>query len=278
MHPALLWPLRAALRALCALCAGATPEIPVNLLVVAGRSARLYAPPGSEDRPAVVHFHGGGFIACDLDTHDAVCRRLATAAGLRVLAVDYRLAPEAPAPAQADDALAACAWLQQHPGLLDQHRLGLFLSGDSAGAWLALHCRTAFAGSAARVRGLLLFYPYLRMDDAGWRRPLLGSGRWAGRLASWLIRCCLVTPYPAHAVEAVGMPPVAMISGKPLDPVFPDGEAWAAQLRRQGVPVEHVVFPWLLHGGINLAGISRSGRAAMAVGGAILKRWSDAPF
>jgi len=72
--------------------------------------ARYYEPQNASDAPLLVYFHGGGFVCCDIDTHDSICSWLAKSSGGRVLSVGYRLAPEAAFPAQLEDARAACAW------------------------------------------------------------------------------------------------------------------------------------------------------------------------
>ena len=100
--------------------------------------ARHYRP-AAGDRPAplVVFYHGGGFVFGDLDTHDAACRLIARDAGVHVLAVDYRLAPEHPAPAAVDDALAAYRWAREQAGELGADPGRVAVAGDSAGGCLA---------------------------------------------------------------------------------------------------------------------------------------------
>ena len=75
---------------------------------------RIYTPPGGGPFPGIVYFHGGGFVIGDLETHDPLCRQIAARTGAVVCAVDYRLAPEHPFPAAADDALAAARWFMSH--------------------------------------------------------------------------------------------------------------------------------------------------------------------
>ena len=98
--------------------------------------ARLYVPRDA-GRGLLVFFHGGGWVVGDLDTHDALCRALAADAGIRVLAVDYRLAPEAPAPTAAEDAIAAFTWAVEHAEDLGADPSLVAVGGDSAGGNLA---------------------------------------------------------------------------------------------------------------------------------------------
>src|SRR5581483_11606017 len=99
----------------------APKDVETKDLQVAGAiPARLYIPQGAA-RPSalLIYFHGGGFVIGDLESHDGHCRRMAAGAGCRVLAIDYRLAPEHPFPAGHDDALAATVWAFDHA-----HELG----------------------------------------------------------------------------------------------------------------------------------------------------------
>ena len=94
---------------------------------------RIYTPETEAPRPGLVYFHGGGWVVCDLDTHEIVCRAIARRSGAVVVAVDYRLAPEHVFPAAVEDCYAATAWVQENV-----HRLGidpkrLAVGGDSAG-------------------------------------------------------------------------------------------------------------------------------------------------
>ena len=123
--------------------------------------ARLYTPAGAPATgPGMVYFHGGGWVIGDLETHDAHCRRLASFSGARILAVDYRLAPEHPFPAGHDDALAATRWAFDHAAEIgfDPSRIGV--GGDSAGGNLAASVAIDMRSDAGRrLRLQMLFYP-----------------------------------------------------------------------------------------------------------------------
>lgn len=98
---------------------------------------RTYMPEGSGPFPILVFFHGGGFVLCDLDTHDLVCRNLCAGAGCVVVAVDYRLAPENKFPAATDDCLAATRWVAENAGTFQGDPGRIAVGGDSAGANLS---------------------------------------------------------------------------------------------------------------------------------------------
>ena len=135
------------------------PERPVrtrDLAAADGIPARLYEPKGlAEGSPLLVFFHGGGWVIGDIESHDSVCRYLAVNAEVRVLSVDYRLAPEHRFPAAADDALAAYAWAVENAAALGASPEAVAVGGDSAGGNLA-----AVVGAFADRRPdfALLFY------------------------------------------------------------------------------------------------------------------------
>src|SRR5205085_10003423 len=143
--------------------AGATIELAsVEELTVAGSiRARLYVPFGvAQSSPLLVFFHGGGFVVGDLNTHDNSCRLLASRAGVRVLAVDYRLGPEHRFPAAADDALEAFRWVRDHAAELGADPRRVAVGGDSAGGNLAAGVAQAVRGSVGPAFQLLV-YPLL---------------------------------------------------------------------------------------------------------------------
>lgn len=128
--------------------------------------ARLYQPQNDGPLPLVVFFHGGGFVICDLETHDNLARNLSGGAGVAVLSVDYRLAPEAPYPAAELDAVESVKWAAENLNV-DQEKI--MVCGDSAGAYLAISVARATQTDAAlpALCGQLLFYPVTDTPDAG---------------------------------------------------------------------------------------------------------------
>ena len=169
-------------------------------------AARCYRPAGAvAGGPGLVFFHGGGFVISDLASHDALCRRLAHAARIAVIAAAYRLALEAPFPAQVDDGLAAARWaLDRAPSLgVDPARLSL--GGDSAGAYIAVAVtRRLNAERRDAIAGQVLIYPLLQLEEELWASAVLADARVLGRLAVRYIRAQL---------KAVAMPAPSLPAG-----------------------------------------------------------------
>lgn len=142
--------------------------------------ARLYVPLGAglPPGPGMLFFHGGGFVLGDLDTHDMICRRLASGARARVLSVGYRLAPEHKFPAAHDDALAAWRYLQDASGEAGIDPARTAVCGDSAGGNLAAFIAQDMARQGGPVPAFqLLLYPLLQFADIRSKRmPLQESG------------------------------------------------------------------------------------------------------
>ena len=131
----------------------------------------------SATAPGLVFYHGGGWVIGDLESHDVVCRQIATEAGMIVAAVDYRLAPEQKFPAAVDDSIAATKWVAANAEKLGIDAFRLFVGGDSAGgnlaAVVAMHARD---NAGPRIRGQVLIYPVtdLAMTHASHRDPETG--------------------------------------------------------------------------------------------------------
>ncbi len=215
-------------------------------------SARLYAPEGSTGGPGLVYLHGGGLVTGGLDTHDGICRVLAESGSLRIVSVDYRLAPEHPFPAALDDALAAMDGVAAQADTLgiDPARLGI--GGDSAGAGLAARvCQERRGGS---IRAQLLICPVLDvhgshpsrrdfaqgyfLDEATIRRDLAACGPEAAGPSPRLS--------PLREADLTGLPP-ARIHMAEYDPVRDEGAAYAARLERAGVETAHTVHAGMIH-------------------------------
>lgn len=236
--------------------------------------ARLYVPEAAGDGPLplVVYFHGGGWVIGDLETHDSPCRFLAAHSGAAVLAVDYRLAPEHPFPAAAEDAFAAYAWARANAGRLGADPARIAVAGDSAGGNLA-----AVACLAARDEGVpgpamqLLIYP---VTDTGRELPsrqLFREGFLLTRRDMAYYEDRYLPPGTdrsdprvavLQAADLGGLPP-AYVAVAGFDPLRDEGLAYAERLRSAGVPVALRLHPGLVHTFVNLTAISPTSRQAM---------------
>jgi acetyl esterase len=266
---------RAAIDANAPRTSGPTIPCQVRDLTVAGSiPARLYTPIGlATGSPLLVFFHGGGWVVGSLDSHDSTCRFLAENAGVRVLSVDYRLAPEHPFPAAVDDALAAFDHALAHAEELGADPALVAVGGDSAGGNLAavLCHQRARSGEPVPVFALL-FYPVV---DPSARRPSrerYGKGLFLTDAdMTWFEGHYL--PDPADRVDprvAVllaenlsGFPPTYLATAG-FDPLRDDGEAFAARLREFGVAVALHRHPDLIHGFISFLGVGNRPREATA--------------
>ena len=216
---------------------------------------RLYTPSGAvTPGPCLVYFHGGGWVIGDLDTHDAHCRRLASLSDARILAVDYRLAPENPFPASHDDALAATRWTFDHAADIgvDPTRIGV--GGDSAGGNLAASVAIDMRGDEARrVKFQLLLYPATSPAEPTQSRserdgPVLSTAVMAffekslaaGEHPEWRRAA------PAQAVDLSCLPP-AMVVTAGFDPLQDEGRDYAHALIAAGVPADHLHYSALVH-------------------------------
>ena len=254
-----------------AVLAGGTQKIgSVRTLKVGDLPARLYIPTGAPAfGPLLVFLHGGGFIYGDLASHDSACRVLAESAGVRLLAIDYRLAPEHPFPAAYDDALAAFDWAHEHAAEIgaDTDRIGV--GGDSAGGNLA-----AGVALVARQRCAfqLLLYPVTDMDADTESRRLFGEGFYLTTsfmdAASGNYVPAGTDPRdprlsPAYASIPDGVAP-AYVATAGFDPLRDEGEAYARKLEEAGVKVELRRFSDQIHGFLNVIGAGHSAKAAVA--------------
>jgi acetyl esterase len=238
-----------------------------------GLTARLYVPMGAPPiGPLLVYFHGGGFVVCDLETHDRPCRFLAHAAGVRVLSVDYRLAPEHPFPAAPDDAWVAFQAAAENADELGADPARLAVGGDSAGGNLAAGVAQRAVGTGVEPACQLLIYPWL---DLSRRRPsyaLFGEGYYlTTEDLAWYRGRYLSAPAqvedprcsPLLADDLSGVAP-AYIATAGFDPLRDDGEEYAARLREAGVAAALSRHEGLIHGFANALRIGREGREALA--------------
>ncbi|MER7011018.1 alpha/beta hydrolase [Saccharopolyspora sp. NPDC000359] len=251
-----------------------TARAPVDGVVAADRqiptangalAARLYRPRElTGTSPLLVFFHGGGWVIGDLDTHDDLCRFLAKHAGVRVLSVDYRLAPEHPFPAALDDSLAAYRYAVDNAADLGTSSDAIAVGGDSAGGNLAASVALAATRSelAAPVFQLLI-YPAADATTRRRSRELFSNGfLLTDEDMTWFMD----QYQPAEDLRAdprlsvllaedlSGLPPACVVTAG-FDPLRDEGEAYAARLAEEGVPVVSRRFPDLIHGFANLRGV-----------------------
>lgn len=269
---------RAHLLTLARLVAG--PLLPmrrVTELTVRGADgqlgARLYVPRSAPDTLGglLVFFHGGGWVVGDLDSHDAYCRELAEEAGVRVLSVDYRLAPEAEAPVAALDALAAFEWAVQHAEDLGADPARVGVGGDSAGGNLAAVVAQQCASQGLPAPALqLLIYPAVDLVGRRPSRDLFGEGFFLTEHdINWYRDHYTPDPAvrpdpmvsPIYAEDLSGLAPAYVVTAG-FDPLRDEGNEYAGRLRAAGVAVEHVCEPGMVHGFASIIGLDGEVRAA----------------
>ncbi len=264
----------------------APPMARVEALEVPGPAgplpARLYVPPRTPKvaAPLLIYHHGGGWVIGDLDTHDGPCRFLAAHAGVAVLAIDYRLAPEHPFPAAAEDAIAAYAWTAANAAGLGIDPERIAVGGDSAGANLAaVVCLAREAGVPPPALQLLIYpvtvagveMPSRQMFEAGF---LLTRGD-MDFFENHYLPPGVDRDDPRVSVlkadDLGGLPP-AYVATAGFDPLRDEGEAYALRMRDAGVRVTLRRHPGLVHTFANLTAICPSARWAMLeIAGAVQK-------
>jgi acetyl esterase len=218
---------------------------------------RTYSPLGKPERvlPGMVFFHGGGWVAGSLDTHDGLCRRLCNESGCRVIAVAYRLAPEHSFPAALEDGLSALRHVAGSPREfgIDPKRLGI--AGDSAGGGMAAAlCRLARDQGGPAIAFQLLICPILDVARESAARRELKDGYFLDRetlLRDLELYCPGGDPAdprlsPLLAKEFAGLPPAYIHTGQ-FDPFSDEGEAYAAKLTEAGVTVHGRSHSGMIH-------------------------------
>ncbi len=250
------------------------PDGPVGL--------RFYTPRGLSGRsPALVYLHGGGWVYGDLDAYDAVCSFLAEEAQVRVVSVDYRLAPEAQFPAGFDDVWAAWRWVTEHAPGLGIEPGAVAIGGDSAGGNLSALVAQHAARSADVVAPAfqLLVYPATDFVEERPSRTRLGEGFLLTKAFMDLCEENYLAGDEDRADDRLsplrqdvhGVAPAYLVTAG-FDPLRDEGTAYAEHLRAAGVRVEHVEESGLIHGFANMVGIGRSAPRAMRRAAAALQR------
>jgi acetyl esterase/lipase len=251
-------------------CAAPTPTGPVPL--------RIYRPTADANAPVLVYFHGGGMVMGSNHSFEPLARMLAAESNSAVVAVDYRLAPEDPPPAQFDDAYCATTWVAEKADRLGFDAARIVVAGDSAGGTLA-----AAVALAARDRSgptlfcQLLMYPgldrdlsapsiraladapMLTLDDIEYMHDLADTDTAHDQYR-----------VPAYATDLAGLPPAIVVTAE-CDPIRDWGERYAARLRDAGVQTTVTRYPGMYHGFLMRSDTTARGRLAIAEIGGLLR-------
>ena len=247
---------------------------------------RLYRPlqagPGAASAlPVLIYFHGGGWVIGDLDTHDTLCRELANAAGIVVVAVDYRMGPEHRFPAAVDDCIAATKWVHSQAGTLGVDRQRIAVGGDSAGgnlaAVVALHARDS---GDLPLAYQLLIYPATDMRRIAPSHARNGQGYLLTNDTMAYFQGHYITD-PAHELEWRASPllhpdlrnlPPALVLTAGYDPLRDEGIDYAQQLSLAGNRATHISFERQIHGFILMGRVIDEANEAVAICAAQLRR------
>ncbi|MCK8645565.1 alpha/beta hydrolase [Mycobacterium colombiense] len=248
----------------------ATGDIPV----------RIYCPTNDSGGPVLVYLHGGGLVMGSNHSFEPLARELASASAATVVAVDYRLAPEAPPPAQFEDAYGATDWVSRNGGELGVDVDRLAVIGDSAGGSLA-----AAVALAARDRhgpsicAQVLLYPGLDRDMSVASIVTLPDAPLLARDDIDYMHALAdgdagppTDPYlvPAYATDLSGLPPAIVVTGG-CDPIRDWGERYADRLRDAGVQTTLTRYPGMYHGFLMRSDATARGRLALAEVGGLLR-------
>jgi acetyl esterase len=221
-----------------------------EVAISATLTGRLYTPPGAAaPLPVLVYLHGGGWVVGSVATHDPFCRLLSEAAGMIVVSVDYRLAPEHPYPAAVQDTLAAVRWAADHAARFGGDAGRLAVGGDSSGANLAaVAANRLCAITETPLRALLLLYPVTDHPSSchpSYSENATGYGleadfmRWFWRQYAPTISPSDPDASPLQLPNIPALPPTLVTTAE-YDVLRDEGIAYAAKLRAAGVTVTHL--------------------------------------
>jgi acetyl esterase len=250
---------------------------------------RSYRPAGtaaSDVLPALVWFHGGGWLLGDLDSHDGVCRRFANAVRCRVISVDYRMAPEHVFPAAVDDCAAVIRYVLNNAASLGVDASKVAVGGDSAGGNLAaVMALMSRDGSLPPLAFQLLIYPATDMMMTTVSSTTIGPGvpltsvtmKWfidhyaKGHETDWRAS-------PGRVSSVAGTAP-ALVLTCALDPLRDEGIDYAKRLEREGVRVVHLHYSDQIHGFMSMGRLIRAADQAIDMMARVLKQtlWPPGP-
>jgi acetyl esterase len=232
-------------------------------------TVRIYSPDPPSPAPALIYFHGGGWVMGSIDAVDAPLRAVANGSGCVVFSVDYRLAPEDPFPAALEDARAVLGWVAEQAGPLGVDAGRIAVGGDSAGGNLTAATTLAERDRGPHIAGQVLIYPVL---DHDFERPSYvanaeGFGMTTDNM-KWYWDHYLPDPErrsdplasPLRATDLTDLPPALVITAE-HDVLRDEAEEYAARLRAAGVAVTFSRYDGMMHGFFRTAGAVDGGRA-----------------
>lgn len=234
---------------------------------------RLYRPHGDGLLPALVYFHGGGFVSGDLETHDRPLRAIANRSAFTVIAIEYRLAPESPYPTAPEDCYTALQWVREQAEQLQIDAAQVAVGGDSAGGLLAavvcLMCRDR---NQPQPMAQILIYPNtdLNVDTESWHEldflhPSQSRANFLKQIEVYIPNLEeRGQPYasPLLAPNLSQLAPALIVTAE-LDAQRDEGEAYTHRLREAGCFVTHTCYPGVIHGFFQLGGAISSGKKAI---------------
>lgn len=229
--------------------------------------ARIYIPFGEGDTPTILFFHGGGFIVGSIESHDLQVRSIAERTGATVVSAEYRLAPENPFPAAADDAESIARFVVANIDRFGGDASRVIVAGDSAGGNLAAVCAQNVPG----VTGQLLIYPVVdfatvtpAMTEHA-EGPLLTAKAASVFHEAYAGSADHTDPRlsPIFAEDLSGLPPAVVVTCE-YDILRDGGAAYAEKLRDASVPVTQLHYPSLMHGFMGFFPLSSGCDAALA--------------
>jgi acetyl esterase len=225
---------------------GPTADLPI----------RIYRPTDNPSAPAIVHFHGGGFVLNYLDMYDASMSRLANQSGFTIIGVHYQKAPEHPFPIPFDDCFATLQWVIAHSDELKIDRDFVGVAGDSAGATLASAVALKARDMGIVLKFQVLIYPCngRKFTTDSYENMATGYGL-TTQAMKWFWDQYLQgdahneNPYavPMTAKDFTGVAPAIILTAE-FDPLLSDGEQYAALLHRDKVPVLYKQYDGMIHG------------------------------
>ncbi len=216
------------------------------------------APAGKRPMPTLVFFHGGGWVVGTLETHDPYCRALAMEAGVTVVSVDYRLAPEHKFPAGVEDCLAATEWVLEHAAELGGDRSRVFVAGDSAGGTMATVVTLLLRDKGVTgLAGQILMYPVTGYYDPPTESYLANAEGYGltrkGMIWFWnhylndKSEAKDFRAAPLRAASLRGLPRAFVVTAE-FDVLRDEAQVYAKRMEEAGVDVTHVFVEGMNHG------------------------------